>query len=221
MDRFNSDFIWSIYALQEQKFILLVLVTWPSWPPCPYGINSLKIFYSRTISDDLETLHKAKWTWALQKFYKWWPLVDLDLFYNKVNFVHLGFYIGKVCPHFQTSFPQKPLDWLKFRLYIEHLCLMGTKVYIIGPGHMTKMANMPIYGNNPLKIFFSRTMSDDLRLGTQQKGFQPYNSCINDDTELTLTILQGQLCSFRLLLWKSLSTLSNSFSSETTGLIEI
>ena len=24
-------------------------------------------------------------------------------------------------------------------------------------GHMTKMADMPIYGKNPLKIFFSRT----------------------------------------------------------------
>ena len=30
--------------------------------------------------------------------------------------------------------------------YMEHLCLTGTKVYIIGPGHMTKMAAMPIYG---------------------------------------------------------------------------
>ena len=26
-----------------------------------------------------------------------------------------------------------------------------------GPGHMTKMAASPIYGKNPLKIFFSRT----------------------------------------------------------------
>ena len=25
------------------------------------------------------------------------------------------------------------------------------------PGHMTKMAAMPIYGKNPLKYFFSRT----------------------------------------------------------------
>ena len=33
----------------------------------------------------------------------------------------------------------------------------GTKVCSNGPGHMTKMATMPIYGKNPLKIFFSRT----------------------------------------------------------------
>ena len=30
----------------------------------------------------------------------------------------------------------------------------GTKVYSNGPGHMTKMAAIPIYGKN-LKIFFS------------------------------------------------------------------
>ena len=28
---------------------------------------------------------------------------------------------------------------------------MGTKVCPNGPGHMTKMATMPIYGKNPLK----------------------------------------------------------------------
>ena len=30
------------------------------------------------------------------------------------------------------------------------------KIYANMFGHMTKMANMPIYGKNPLKIFFSR-----------------------------------------------------------------
>ena len=33
----------------------------------------------------------------------------------------------------------------------------GTKVCSNGPGRMTKMAAMHIYGKNPLKIFFSRT----------------------------------------------------------------
>ena len=32
-----------------------------------------------------------------------------------------------------------------------------TKVYINGPGHMTKMPATPIYGKNPSKIFYSRT----------------------------------------------------------------
>ena len=32
------------------------------------------------------------------------------------------------------------------RFYVDHLYLLGTKLYIIGSGHMTKMATMPIYG---------------------------------------------------------------------------
>ena len=90
---------------------------------------------------------------------------------------------------------------IRVRFYIEHLSLMGTKVYIIGPGHMTKMANMPIYGKTPLKIFFSRTIVRWLwNLNRQQKGPEPYKSYINDDPGLTLTYLrQGQICSLRLL----------------------
>ena len=47
----------------------------------------------------------------------------------------------------------------------QHLCLMGTKVYISGPGHMTKMASMPIYGKNPLKIFPRTVNQMTLKLG--------------------------------------------------------
>ena len=63
---------------------------------------------------------------------------------------------------------------------------MGTKVYIIG--HMTKMASMPIYGKYPLKIFYSRTVSQmTLKLGRKQKGLNPYKRYIDDDPGLTLT----------------------------------
>ena len=68
-----------------------------------------------------------------------------------------------------------------------HLCLAGTKVYIIGPGHMTKMAATPIYGKNLLKIFISRTIGQiTLKFGIQQNGLKPL-TYINDDPELTLT----------------------------------
>ena len=40
---------------------------------------------------------------------------------------------------------------------MKHLWEGGTNVYINNPGHMTKMAAMPIYGKNPSKIFFSGT----------------------------------------------------------------
>ena len=37
---------------------------------------------------------------------------------------------------------------IKAKFYVEPLWEGGTKVYINGPGHMTKMAAMPIYGKN-------------------------------------------------------------------------
>ena len=73
---------------------------------------------------------------------------------------------------------------MSHRVY-GNLCLAGTKVYIIGHGHMTKMAAMSIYGKNPLQIFFFRTISQmTLKLGTQQKGFKHYRACIIDNLGL-------------------------------------
>ena len=46
---------------------------------------------------------------------------------------------------------------IKSKFYVEPPWEGGTKVYINGPGHMTKMAATPIYGKNPSKIFLSRT----------------------------------------------------------------
>ena len=46
---------------------------------------------------------------------------------------------------------------IKAKFYVEPPWVGGTKDYINGPGHMTKMAATPIYGKNPSKIFFSRT----------------------------------------------------------------
>ena len=37
---------------------------------------------------------------------------------------------------------------IKAKLYVEPPFIGGTKVYINGLGHMTKMAAMPIYGKN-------------------------------------------------------------------------
>ena len=37
---------------------------------------------------------------------------------------------------------------IKAKFYVEPLWEGGTKVYINGPGHMTKMAAMPIYSKN-------------------------------------------------------------------------
>ena len=58
---------------------------------------------------------------------------------------------------FSNIFSSETAWPIKTKFYVEPPWEGGTKVYINGPGHMTKMAAMPIYGKNPSKIFFSRT----------------------------------------------------------------
>ena len=63
----------------------------------------------------------------------------------------------------------------------------GTKVCSNGPGHMTKMAAMAIYGKNK-KIFFSGTKKPmTLYLGMRHRVLEYYQVCSNDDPGLTLT----------------------------------
>ena len=57
---------------------------------------------------------------------------------------------------FSNIFSSETAWPIKAKFYVEPPWEGGTKVYINGPGHMTKMAATPIYGKNPSKIF-SRT----------------------------------------------------------------
>ena len=62
------------------------------------------------------------------------------------------------------------------------------KVCSNGPGHMTNMAAMSIYGKNPLKIFFSGTKRPmTLKVGMQHWVRVYYQVCASDDPGLTLT----------------------------------
>ena len=68
----------------------------------------------------------------------------------------------------------------------------GTKVCSYGPGHMTKMAAMPIYGKNLKKSS-----------GMQHRMLEYYQVCSDDDPGLTLTyFMEGQIWSLMLLYWK-------------------
>ena len=62
----------------------------------------------------------------------------------------------------------------------------GTKVYINGLGHMTKMAAMPIYGKNLKKLLLQNQKSYDLETWHVASGY------INDDPGLTLTYFMAR-----------------------------
>ena len=81
----------------------------------------------------------------------------------------------------------------------------GTKVCSNGPGHMTKMAAMPIYGKNlkKKKFFFGTKRPMTLNLGLHHRVLEYYQVCSNDGPGLTLTYFtQGQIWSLMLLYGK-------------------
>ena len=63
---------------------------------------------------------------------------------------------GRCCrcrPPFSNFFSLETAWPIKAKFYVEPPWEGGTKVCINGPGHMTKMAAMPIYGKNLKKSF--------------------------------------------------------------------
>ena len=52
------------------------------------------------------------------------------------------------CPPFSNVFSPETAWPNIAKFYVEPPLEGGTKVYINGPGHMTKVAPMPIYGKN-------------------------------------------------------------------------
>ena len=49
---------------------------------------------------------------------------------------------------------------IKAKFYVEPPWEGGTKIYINGPGHMTKMAAMPIYGKNLKNLLLQNQRAD-------------------------------------------------------------
>ena len=89
---------------------------------------------------------------------------------------------------FSNIFSSETAWPIKAKFYVEPPWEGGTKLYINGPGHMTKMAATPIYGENPSKIFFSRTGGPIFtKLGMYHWGLLLIIVYINDVPGVTLT----------------------------------
>ena len=59
----------------ERKFVQMVLVTWPRWPPCPYMVKALKhLLLWNQMADDLETWYAASVARVLPMITLGWPL---------------------------------------------------------------------------------------------------------------------------------------------------
>ena len=83
----EPNFIWKLMGAWEWKFIQMSTVTWLRWPPCPYMLKTFKnLLLQNQLTDGLGTWFVALGTWVLLRMFKWWPWVDLDLFYGKVKY---------------------------------------------------------------------------------------------------------------------------------------
>ena len=90
----KPNFMWSHHGMGKRKFVQMVQVTLPVWLPCSYMVKSLKslLFWNQMY---LKSWYAASGTWVLPSLFKWWPWVELDLFYGKVKFGPLCFCLGK------------------------------------------------------------------------------------------------------------------------------
>ena len=89
---------------------------------------------------------------------------------------------------FSNIFSSETVGVIKAKFHIEPTWDRGTKDCSNAPGHMTKMAAMPIYGKNLKKIFFCGTKRPmALKLGMQHRVLEYNQVFSNDDPGLTFT----------------------------------
>ena len=91
-----------------------------------------------------------------------------------------------VHPPFSKIFSSETAWPIKAKFYVEPPWEGGTNFYINGPGHMTKMAAMPIYGKNLKNLLLQNQKSYDLETWHIASGTQAL-VYINGDPGLTLT----------------------------------
>ena len=117
LSHLEPNFSWKLMGAWEWKFIQMSRVTWPTWPPCPYMVKTLKnLLLQNQLTDDLEILYVALCTQVLPRLFKLLPWVNLDLFYAKVKFGHIGFCMGKSENYilFGNYYSHRPLSWFKY-----------------------------------------------------------------------------------------------------------
>ena len=85
----------------------------------------------------------------------------------------------------------------------------GMKIYSNGPGHMTNMAAMPIYGKNYKKVFSGTEWPMTLNVGIQHRVLKYYQVCSNDNPGLTYFTVRSNLVPYAFI-WENGKTMDFS-----------
>ena len=67
------------------------------------------------------------------------------------------FFLVRPSSTFSKEFSSETTRQISIKFHMQPPGKRGKKAVFFGPGHMTKMTAMPMYGKNHTKIFFSRT----------------------------------------------------------------
>ena len=82
-----------------------------------YGKNLKNLLWNQK-ADDLKSWYAASGTGVLQNLFKWWPWVDLDLFYSNTHFVPFAFVWEK----------GKTMDFLETIVVCDHKVNRGSQL---------------------------------------------------------------------------------------------
>ena len=122
---------------------------------------------------------------------------------QSTKWVHEALWVSKVkviqwpCPNlsdliflnFFSSVTTRPIE-VKF--HVEPPWDWGTNICSNCPGHMTKMATMPIYGKTFKNLLLWNRTLMTLKLGMQHRVIEYYQVCSNDAPGLTLTYFMAR-----------------------------
>ena len=86
---------------------------------------------------------------------------------------------------FSNIFSSKTTGPIKAKFHVEPPWDGGTKVCSNGPGHMTKMAVMPIYGKNLKNLLLRNQKATELETCMQHWILEYCQVCSNDVPGLT------------------------------------
>ena len=94
---------------------------------------------------------------------------------------------------FSNSFSSETTGPIEAKFHVEPPWDGEMKVYSNGPGHMTNMATVPIYGK-PLKnlLLWNQKVGMSLKLDMQHQVLEFYQVYSNDDTVLTQTFFTAR-----------------------------
>ena len=92
LTRLKPNLIWVLHGMGERKFVQMIQVTYPRWPPCTYMVKHETIFFSGT---ERPMILIADMQHKVLEYYQVCSNDDCELnmtyFMARSNFVHYAF----------------------------------------------------------------------------------------------------------------------------------